>query len=164
MSAGADGIYCLSRSSRTKRTYIEPDETSSLKHGEKPVDASSARPFAHLREEASLTPDPIKVTQQLPVELRHNFAASFVIYQLSNALPLTALASDVVTTMKAVPKMRSISRLMNDYVFGHCFSPIVDGDNVQLFLDHCLVHLSSPFHTGRDEEGYVATAGLAMVG
>jgi hypothetical protein len=36
-------------------------------------------------------------------------------------------------------------------------SPIVDGDNVLLFLDHCLAHLSSPFDTGRDEEGFVAT-------
>ena len=46
---------------------------------------------------------------------------------------------------------------MNEYVFGFCFSPLVSGDNVLLFLDHCLANLSSPFHTGRDEEGYVAT-------
>ena len=50
-----------------------------------------------------------------------------------------------------------ISRLMNEYVFGFCYSPVVDGDNVLLFLDHCLAHLSNPFHTGREEEGYVAT-------
>jgi len=46
---------------------------------------------------------------------------------------------------------------MNEYVFDFCFGPKVDGGNVLRFLDHCLAHLSSPFHTGRDEEGYVAT-------
>lgn len=40
---------------------------------------------------------------------------------------------------------------------GFCFSPEVKADNVLLFLDHCLGHLSSPFYTGRDDDGYIAT-------
>lgn len=50
---------------------------------------------------------------------------------------------------------------MNEYVFGICFNPEIHANNVLLFLDHCLSHLSSPFYSGRDEDGYVATkAGL----
>jgi hypothetical protein len=36
-------------------------------------------------------------------------------------------------------------------------SPAVNRDNVFLFLDHCLAHLTSPFFSGRDEDGFVAT-------
>lgn len=51
---------------------------------------------------------------------------------------------------------------MNDYVFDTCFNPDVHENNVFLFLDHCLSYLSSPFYSGRDEDGYIATkAGLA---
>ena len=50
---------------------------------------------------------------------------------------------------------------MNDYVFGTCFNPYLHENNVFLFLDYCLSHLSSPFYSGRDETGYISTkAGL----
>ena len=46
---------------------------------------------------------------------------------------------------------------MNEYAFGVCFNPDIHEDNVFCFLDHCLSNLSSPFFSGRDEEGYFAS-------
>lgn len=143
-----------------KRTYIEPGRNFIAEARGVPVDAFLGQAFAHLREEASLDPgsDQGDTTIARRVAAARSFAASFVIYQLSNALPPNGSGVGCGHYDESgAEDGGSISRLMNDYVFGHCFSPIVDGDNVQLFLDHCLAHLSSPFHTGRDEEGYVAT-------
>ena len=143
-----------------KRTYIEPGRNFIAEARGVRVDAFLGQAFAHLREEASLDPgsDQGDTTIARRVAAARSFAASFVIYQLSNALPPNGSGVGCGHYDESgAEDGGSISRLMNDYVFGHCFSPIVDGDNVQLFLDHCLAHLSSPFHTGRDEEGYVAT-------
>ena len=46
---------------------------------------------------------------------------------------------------------------MNDYVFGVCFNPEIHGDNVLLFVDHCLSHLSNSFFSGNDQNGYLPT-------
>jgi hypothetical protein len=145
---------------RFKRTYIEPGRNFIAEAREVPVDALLGQAFAHLHQQASLDPgsDQGHTTIARRVVAARSSAASFVIYQLSNALPPNGSGVgcghyDECGTEDG----GGISRLMNDYVFGHCFSPIVDEDNVLLFLDHCLAHLSSPFHTGRDEEGFVAT-------
>ena len=49
-----------------------------------------------------------------------------------------------------------IAKLMNDYLFGTCFNPDIHKNNALLFLDHCLSHLSSPYFSDRDEQGYIA--------
>jgi hypothetical protein len=143
-----------------KRTYIEPGRNFIAEARGVPVDAFLGQAFAHLHEQASLDPgsDQGDTTIARRVAAARPFAASFVIYQLSNALPPNGSGVGCGHYDESgTEDGGGISRLMNDYVFGHCFNPSVDGDNVLLFLDHCLAHLSSPFHTGREEEGYVAT-------
>lgn len=143
-----------------KRTYIEPGRNFIAEAREVPLDAFLGRAFAHLHEQASLDPasEQGDTTIARRIAAARSFAASFVIYQLSNSLPPNGSGVGCGYYDESGAKDGGgISRLMNEYVFGFCFSPVVDGDNVLLFLDHCLAHLSSPFHTGRDEEGYVAT-------
>lgn len=143
-----------------KRTYIEPGRNFIAEAREVPVDAFLGQAFAHLHEQASLDPasEQGDTTIARRVAAARSFAASFVIHQLSNSLPPNGSGVGCgYYDESGAEDGGGISRLMNEYVFGFCFSPVVDGDNVLLFLDHCLAHLSSPFHTGRDEEGYVAT-------
>lgn len=147
-----------------KRTYIDSGRNFIAEACEVPVDAFLGHAFAHLHEQASLDPrsEQGDTTIARRVAAARSFAASFVMYQLSNPLPPNGSGVGCGHYDESgAEDGGGISRLMNEYVFGFCFSPVVDGDNVLLFLDHCLAHLSSPFHTGRDEEGHVATkAGL----
>lgn len=143
-----------------KRTYIEPGRNFIAEAGEVPVHALLGQAFAHLHDQAALDPasEQGDTTIARRVSAARSFAASFVIYQLSNSLPPKGSGVGCgYYDESGAEDGGGISRLMNEYVFGFCFSPVVDGDNVLLFLDHCLAHLSSPFHTGQDEEGYVAT-------
>jgi KAP family P-loop domain len=143
-----------------KRTYIDPGRNFIAEACEVPVDAFLGHAFAHLHEQASLDPRSQQGDTMIArrVAAARSFAASFVIYQLSNPLPPNGSGVGCGHYDESgAEDGGGISRLMNEYVFGFCFSPVVDGDNVLLFLDHCLAHLSSPFHTGRDEEGHVAT-------
>ena len=143
-----------------KRTYIDPGRNFIAEACEVPVDALLGDAFAHLHEQASLDlrSEQGDATIARRVAAARSFAGSFVIYQLSNPLPPNGSGVGCGHYDESgAEDGGGISRLMNDYVFGFCFSPVVDGDNVLLFLDHCLAHLSSPFHTGRDEEGHVAT-------
>ncbi|KAB7778343.1 KAP family NTPase [Xanthomonas sp. LMG 12460] len=83
---------------------------------------------------------------------------SFVIYQLSNSLPPNGSGVGCGFYDESGEVDRSgIARLMNDYVFGFCFSPAVEEDNVFYFLDHCLSHLTNSFLSGDNEDGYSAT-------
>lgn len=143
-----------------KRTYIEPGRNFIGEARDVPVDAFLGQAFAHLHGQASLDPasEQGDTTIARRVAAARSFAASFVIYQLSNSLPPNGSGVGCgYYDESGGEDGGGISRLMNEYVFGFCFSPVVDGDNVLLFLDHCLAHLSSPFYTGRDEEGYIAT-------
>lgn len=143
-----------------KRTYIEPGRNFIAEARELPVDAFLGQAYAHLHEQASLDPasEQGDTTIARRVAAARSLAASFVIYQLSNSLsPSGSGVGCGHYDETGAEDGGRISRSMNEYVFGFCFSPLVDGDNVLLFLDHCLAHLSSSFHTGRDEEGYVAT-------
>jgi hypothetical protein len=85
-----------------------------------------------------------------------------VIYQLSNSLhPNGSGVGCGRYDEDGIGDGGGIAKLMNDYVFGMCFNPDIHENNVSLFLDHCLSHLSSPFYSGRYEDGYIATkAGL----
>ena len=143
-----------------KRSYIDAGRNFIAEAYEVPIDALLGRAFVHLHEQASRDPGSESggTTIARRIAAARFFAASFVIYQLSNALaPNGSGVGCGHYDESGVEDGGGISKLMNEYVFGFCFSPEVDGDNVLLFLDHCLAHLSSPFHTGRDEEGYVAT-------
>ena len=143
-----------------KRTYIDPGRNFIAEAYEVPVDAFLGQAYAHLHEQALLDPgsDQGDTTIARRVAAARSFAASFVIYQLSNSQPPNGSGVGCGYYDECgVEDGGGMSRLMNEYVFGFCFSPVVDDDNVLLFLDHCLAHLSSPFYTGRDEEGYVAT-------
>ncbi|EPZ14366.1 hypothetical protein M622_18715 [Thauera terpenica 58Eu] len=143
-----------------KRTYIEPGRNFFAEAREVPVDALLGQAFAHLHEQASLDPasEQGDTTIARRVAAARSLAASFVIYQLSNSRPPNGAGVGCgYYDEKGAEDGGGISRLMNEYVFGFCFSPDVHADNVLLFLDHCLAHLSSPFQTGLDEEGYVAT-------
>ena len=143
-----------------KRTFIDPGRNFIAETCEVPVNAFLGQALAHLHEQASLDPGSEQgdTTIARRVAAARSFLASFVIYQLSNPLPPNGSGVGCgYYDESGAEDGGGISKLMNDYVFGFCFSPVVDGDNVLLFLDHCLANLSSPFHTGRDEEGYVAT-------
>lgn len=143
-----------------KRTYIDPGRNFFAEAREAPVNAFLGQAFAHLNEQASLDPasEQGDTTIARRVAAARSSAASFVIYQLSNSLPPNGSGVGCGYYDESGAEDGSgISRLMNEYVFGFCFNPVVDDDNVRLFLDHCLAHLSSPFYTGRDEEGYAAT-------
>lgn len=150
--------------SHFKRTYIDAGRNFIAEAYEVPVDALLGQAFVHLHEQASRDPgtEHGDTTIARRVAAARTLVASFVIYQLSNALAPNGVGVGCGHYDEVGTEDRGgISKLMNEYVFGFCFNPKVDGDNVFRFIDHCLAHLSSPFHTGRDEDGYVATkAGL----
>lgn len=143
-----------------KRTYIDTGRNFIAEACDVPVDAFLGHAFVHLHERASLDPGSEQGDTAIAgrIAAARSFAASFVIYQLSNPLPPNGSGVGCGHYDESGAEDGcGISRLMNEYVFDFCFSPVVNGDNVLLFIDHCLAHLSSPFHTGRDEEGYVPT-------
>ena len=147
-----------------QRAYIDAGRNFIAEAYEVPVDALLGQAFVHLHEQASRDPgsEHGDTTIARRVAAARSLSASFVIYQLSNALtPNGAGVGCGYYDQAGTEDRGGISKLMNEYIFGFCFNPKVDDDNVFRFLDHCLSHLSSSFHTGRDEDGYVATkAGL----
>lgn len=143
-----------------KRTYIESGRNFFAEAREVSVDAFLGQAFVHLHEQASLDPasEQGDTTIARRVAAARSSAASFVIYQLSNSLPPNGFGVGCgYYDESGAEDGGGISMLMNEYVFGFCFNPAVDVNNALLFIDHCLAHLSSQFHTGREEEGYVAT-------
>ncbi|MEO3715780.1 KAP family NTPase [Roseateles flavus] len=143
-----------------KRTYIESGRNFFAEAREVSVGAFLGQAFVHLHEQASLDPasEQGDTTVARRVTAARSSAASFVINQLSNSQPPNGSGVGCGYYDESGAKDGGgISMLMNEYVFGFCFNPAVDVNNALLFIDHCLAHLSSPFHTGRDEEGYVAT-------
>ena len=143
-----------------KLAYIDAGRNFIAEAYEVPVDSLLGQAFVHLHEQASLDleSEHVDTTIARRIAAARYLVASFVIYQLSN--PLAPNGSGVgcgYYDEVGTEDLGGISKLMNEYVFGLCFNPKVDGDNALRFLDYCLSHLSSPFHTGRDEDGYVAT-------
>ncbi len=143
-----------------KRSYIDAGRNFIAEANEIPVEAFLGQAFFHLHEQASLDLESEHgdTTIARRVTAARAFSASFVIYQLSNALPPNGSGVGCgFYDESGAEDGDGISKLMNEYVFGFCFSPAVNGDNVLLFIDHCLANLTSPFHTGRDDDGYVPT-------
>lgn len=147
-----------------KQTYIDAGRNFIAEVYELPVEALLGRAFVHLHAQASLDPGSEHSDAMIArrAAAARSVVASFVIYQLSNALPPNGAGVGCGYYDEIGTEDRGgISRLMNEYIFNFCFNPAVDGDNVFRFIDHCLSHLSSPFDTGRYEDGFVATkAGL----
>ncbi|OGB54130.1 MAG: KAP P-loop protein [Burkholderiales bacterium RIFOXYC12_FULL_60_6] len=147
-----------------KRTYIDSQRNFFAEVNDAPVDAFLGIAFAQLGEQASRDPQ----SQHNDTAIARRVASartvvkSFVIYQLSNSMPPNGSGVGCGHYDEdGVEDGGGIARLMNDYVFGTCFNPDFHENNVCLFLDHCLSQLSSPFYSGRDEDGYIATkAGL----
>jgi len=83
---------------------------------------------------------------------------SFVIYQLSNSLPPTGSGVGCGHYDESGSgDDGGIANLMNKYVFGICFNPAVDENNIFHFLDHCLLHLTNPFFAESGEDRHFAT-------
>ena len=147
-----------------KRAYIDAGRNFIAEAYKVPSEALLGQAFLHLHAEASGDPrtEHGDTTLAQRVAAARSLVASFVIYQLSNALaPNGSGVGCGHYDEVGSEDCGGISKLMNEYMFGFCFNPKVDGENVLRFLDHCLSHLSSPFDTGLDEDGYVATkAGL----
>lgn len=147
-----------------KRTYIESGRNFFSEANDWPVGAFLGIAFAGLEARASQDPQ----SEHSDTEIARSVASarsvvqSFVIYQLSNSRPPNGSGVGCgLYDENGFEDGGGIAKLMNDYVFNKCFNPDVQENNVFLFLDHCLSHLTSPFYSGRDEDGYIATkAGL----
>lgn len=143
-----------------KRIYIDSRRNFLVEVSNAPVDAFLGVAFAQHIDEASRDPRSERSDTSIArrVAAARSVVKSFVIYQLSNSLPPNGSGVGCGHYDEdGVEDGSGISKLMNEYVFGICFNPEIHESNVLLFLDHCLSHLSSPFYSGRDEDGYVAT-------
>lgn len=143
-----------------KRAYIDPQrnfysEASSVSDEALLGDALhrvvSEISDRHQTEPGSLT------TLQLTSSAR-SVIKSFVIYQLSNSFPPSGSGIGCGYYDESGATDRgAISKLMNEYVFGVCFNPATEEDNVLYFLDHCLSHLTNRLFMDSDESGYFAS-------
>lgn len=147
-----------------KRTFVDSRRNFIAEVDDAPVGVFLGIAFAQLGEQASLDPqsDHGDTSIARRIATARSIVKSFVIYQLSNSLPPNGSGVGCGHYDEdGVVDGSGIAKLMNEYVFGTCFNPAIHENNVFLFLDHCLSHLSSPFYSGRDEDGYIATkAGL----
>ena len=148
-----------------KRTYIDSQRNFLAEANQVPADEFLGVAFAKLGQQASLDPqsehDDASIARR--IASARTGVASFVIYQLSNSLPPNGSGVGCGHyDEEGAEDNRGIAELMNQYVFGTCFNPDVDENNVLLFLDHCLSHLSSSFYSGSGDKGYIANkAGIA---
>jgi hypothetical protein len=147
-----------------KRTYIDSRRNFLTDANEAPVGAFLGLAFASRGEQASLDPQSEQGDTSIArrIASARSLVKSFVVYQLSNSLPPNGSGVGCGHyDEEETEDGGGIAKLMNEYVFGVCFNPDVHENNVLLFLDHCLSHLSSPLSSGRDEQSYFANrAGL----
>ena len=143
-----------------KRTYIETSRNYLSEVSDAPIEAFLGEASSQL-DQQDLSD---KQTEQGAPSLAQRVSSarsvvkSFVIYQLSNPLPPNGSGVGCGHYDECgAGDSGGIARLMNEYVFGVCFNPDIQEDNVFHFLDHCLSHLSNSLFSGRDEEGYFAS-------
>ncbi|WER45518.1 KAP family NTPase [Cupriavidus sp. WKF15] len=143
-----------------KRTYIDPRRNFFSEVSDAPDEAFLGEASSQLGQRASRG---AQSEQGAPSLAQRVFSArsvvkSFVAYQLSNSLPPNGSGVGCgLYDECGAGDGGGIARQMNEYVFGICFNPTIQEDNVFHFLDHCLSHLSNSFFTGGDEEGYFAS-------
>jgi hypothetical protein len=143
-----------------KGGYIDSRRNFLAEVDQAPVGAFLGIAFARLGEEASRDPQSEHGDNAIAqrIAAARSVVKSFVIYQLSNSLPPNGAGVGCgLYDEDGVEDGGGIAKLMNDYVFDTCFNPDVQENNALLFLDYCLLHLSSPYLSGRDERGYIAT-------
>lgn len=143
-----------------KRTYIDPHRNFFEEVSETPAQVflgeASTQPGQQAEKEDQ--------SEQISASLAQHVSAmravikSFVIYQLSNQLPPRGSGVGCGYYDECGARDGSgIAKLMNTYVFGVCFNPDINEDNIFHFLDYCLSHLSNSFFSGREEAGYFAS-------
>jgi len=142
-----------------KRAYIDPQRNFHAEANQVPVGEFLGVAFEKLGQQASLDPqsehDDVSIARR--IASARSVLKSFVIYQLSNSLPPNGSGVGCGHyDEEGTEDSGGIAKLMNHYVFGTCFNPDFDENNVLLFLDHCLSHLSSSFFSDRDDQGYIA--------
>lgn len=143
-----------------KRTYIDPRRNFLSEVNDTSVEAFLGEASSQLGRQASWDDQPERGGASLAqhISSARSSVKSFVIYQLSNPLPPTGSGVGCGHYDECgAGDDGGIARQMNEYVFGVCFNPDIKEDNVFLFLDHCLSHLSNSFFSDRDEEGYFAS-------
>lgn len=93
------------------------------------------------------------------LSLARTIVKAFVIYQLANYFgPTGSGVGCGYFDEQGDDDGHGIAAQMNEYLFGFCFNPAVNQDNIFHFLDHCLSNLSSTFFSARgEEEGYAAS-------
>ncbi|MQU62284.1 KAP P-loop protein [Pseudomonas sp. FSL R10-1350] len=83
---------------------------------------------------------------------------NFVIYQLSNSKEANGSGVGCgYYDESGVEDNHGISILMDHYVFGFCFNPDVDENNVYHFLDYCLASLTNSYFEVVSDDGFVAS-------
>jgi len=143
-----------------KRTYIDRQRNFFAEVSDAPVADFLGEVSSQLGQHASSDTQSEHDAASLArrISSARTLVKSFVIYQLSNLLPPNGSGVGCgYYDEHGTGDGGGIARLMNEYVFGFCFNPDIHDDNVFHFLDHCLSHLSNPFFSGRDEEGYFAS-------
>lgn len=143
-----------------KRTYIDPLINFYAEVSDAPVAAFLGEDSAYLGQQESRSEQLEQGTASLDqrISAARSAVKSLVIYQLSNSLPPNGSGVGCGHyDERGTGDGGGIARLMNEYVFGVCFNPDIDEDNVFHFLDHCLSHLSNSFFSATDEVGYVAS-------
>lgn len=143
-----------------KRSYIDVEKNFFTHVNDTPVEAFLGEAVAQVDQPASVGDQPVQTVGLLGqrVDTARSVVKSFVIYQLSNSFPPTGSGVGCgYYDEHGASDGGGIAKQMNGYVFGVCFNPVIHESNIFHFLDYCLSHLSSPFFSGRDEEGYVAS-------
>lgn len=143
-----------------KRTYIDPQRNFLSEVNEAPTVAFLGQSSSQFGQQDLKDGQSEQSAASLHqrVSVARSIVKSFVIYQLSNSQPPNGSGVGCGRYDECgAGDGGGIAKLMNEYVFGNCFNPDIDEGNVFHFLDHCLLHLSSSFFSGGDEEGYFAT-------
>lgn len=142
-----------------KRAYIAERKNFFAEVCDTPVKSFFGEAFPQIRQQASSDQsEQADALLDRRISLERSVVKSFVIYQLSNSLPPSGSGVGCGYYDECgAGDAGGIAKRMNEYVFGVCFNPDLNEDNVFHFLDHCLSHLSNSFFSDRDEEGYFAS-------
>lgn len=91
------------------------------------------------------------------ISITRSSIKTFVIFQLSNSSPPHGVGVGCgYYDENGSADMGGIAKLMNEYIFGFCFNPNIEEDNIFHFIDYCLSNLSRSYFIGEGDIGYVA--------
>lgn len=142
-----------------KRAYIDPQKNFLSETDSTPENAFLGVAFSQ-PEEYSDQGEKLQGVSSFSqrIALARSLVKSFVLYQLSNRIPPNGSGVGCgYYDERGTEDGGGISNIMNKYVFNVCFNPSINKNNIFLFLDHCLAHLSNPFFLSREERRYFAT-------